>query len=192
MLTGGIGCGKSLAADVFAQLGITVVDADVLSRQLTAPDGEALAGIVDAFGQAFIAADGGLDRAKMRDLVFQAPEKRLQLEALLHPRIQARAAEALANAPGPYAVYVVPLWVESKQKLGAPEHVVLVDCPEELQIARVMNRSGLSREQVLAIMSAQASRSERQKAADLILTNDQGIEQLAEQVRSLHQRLIHS
>ncbi len=192
VLTGGIGSGKSLAADLFAQHGVTIVDADQISRALTAPGGAALPDIINTFGTAYIAGDGGLDRAKMRDLVFQAPDKRQQLEAILHPIIRNQASEALAKAPEPYAVYVVPLWVEHQHHMITPDHVILVDCPEELQITRVMQRSGLSRDQVLAVMATQASRQERQKAADLILTNDQGVAHLAKQVSDLHQRLIHS
>ncbi len=199
VLTGGIGSGKSLAADHFAAKGITVVDADALARQLTAPGGAALAAIRSAFGPQWFAQDGGLDRDRVRALVFADPSARQQLEAILHPMIRSEAQAALALAPDPYAIYMVPLWIEthrsppqSRPAEGPIEGVIVVDCAEETQIQRVMQRSGLQREDVLAIMATQASREERRANATHLLNNDGEIEQLAQQVDALHQQLIHS
>ena len=199
VLTGGIGSGKSLAADHFAAKGITVVDADALSRQLTAPGGAALAAIRSALGPQWFTRDGGLDRDRMRALVFADPSARRQLEAILHPMIRREAQAALALAPDPYAIYMVPLWIETHRSPAQPgptenpvEGVIVVDCAQETQIQRVMQRSGLKREDVLAIMATQASREERQTKATHLLNNDGGIEQLAQQVDALHQQLIHS
>jgi dephospho-CoA kinase len=199
VLTGGIGSGKSLAADHFAAKGITVVDADALSRQLTAPGGAALAAIRSALGPQWFAQDGGLDRDRVRALVFADPSARQQLEAILHPMIRREAQAALALAPDPYAIYMVPLWIEthrspaqSRPTEDPVEGVIVVDCAEETQIQRVMRRSGLTREDVLAIMATQASREERRASATHLLNNDAGIEQLGRQVAALHEQLIHS
>lgn len=199
VLTGGIGSGKSLAADYFAAKGITVVDADALSRQLTAPGGAALAAIRSALGPQWFAQDGGLDRDRVRALVFADPSARQRLEAILHPMIRHEARAALALAPDPYAIYMVPLWIETHRSPAQPsptedpvEGVIVVDCAQETQIQRVMQRSGLTREEVLAIMATQASREERRSKATHLLNNDGGIEQLAQQVDALHQQLIHS
>jgi dephospho-CoA kinase len=199
VLTGGIGSGKSLAADHFAAKGITVVDADALSRQLTAPGGAALAAIRSALGPQWFAQDGGLDRDRVRALVFADPSARRQLEAILHPMIRRAAQVALALAPDPYAIYMVPLWIETHRSPTQPgpteepvEGVIVVDCAQETQIQRVMQRSGLTREDVLAIMATQASREERREKATHLLNNDGGIEQLAQQVDALHEQLIHS
>ena len=194
MLTGGIGSGKSLAADYFAAKGITVVDADALSRQLTAPGGAALAAIRSALGPQWFRRDGGLDRDRVRALVFADPSARQRLEAILHPMIRHEARAALALAPDPYAIYMVPLWIETHRSPAEDpvEGVIVVDCAQETQIQRVMRRSGLTREEVLAIMATQANREERRSKATHLLNNDGGIEQLAQQVDALHQQLIHS
>jgi len=193
ILTGGIGSGKSLAAGLFGQLGVSVVDADDLSHRLSGPGGAAIPEILAAFGPEVIAPDGGLDRKAMRARAFQHPAEREQLERILHPKIQALAAAALANAPGPYALYVVPLWTEQRAHTPSPitpHAVIVVDCPEHTQLERVMRRSPLSREQVQSIMAAQASRQQRRAIADHVLTNAGPIDDLAQQVRSLHARLI--
>jgi dephospho-CoA kinase len=199
VLTGGIGSGKSIAAQRFAAKGITVVDADVLSRQLTAPGGAAIAAIRSALGPQCIGQDGGLDRDRVRAQVFADPSARQQLESILHPMIRREAQAALAMAPDPYAIYMVPLWIETHRVRTEPrptedqvDGIIVVDCAEETQIQRVMQRSGLRREDVLAIMAAQASREERRAYATHLLNNDGGIEQLTQQVDALHEDLIHS
>ncbi|MEY2682619.1 MAG: hypothetical protein RIQ66_1180 [Pseudomonadota bacterium] len=199
ILTGGIGSGKSLAAEQFASKGITVVDADALSRQLTAPGGDAIAAIRSALGQDYIAQDGGLDRDRARTKIFSDPAARRQLEAILHPMIRRDAQAALALAADPYAIYMVPLWIETRRSPTGPgptevdnNGVIVVDCAKETQIQRVMQRSGLRREDVLAIMAVQASREERRANATYLLNNDGSVEHLTQQVNALHEQLIHS
>lgn len=180
---------------MFERLGITVVDADAISHELTSPKGAAIAKIAKTLGPQTIDRHGALDRTRVRELAFANPEIRQTLEAILHPMIAEKAQAALSAAPGPYAVYAVPLWVEKygsgKANSGiAPEAIVVLDCEDETRIARVASRSGLSRQQILAIMGAQASRQERLAAADAVLDNNAGLESLARQVARLHQSLI--
>lgn len=198
ILTGGIGSGKSAAANLFAQLGIAVVDADVISHDLTASGGEAIPAIRDALGTQAIDANGALNRSAVRDMAFQDQTYRSRLESILHPMIQDRAVQQLGAAPGPYALYVVPLWLEKyrpgsgQQSAIKPAGIIALDCTEKEQIERVMQRSHLPKEQVLAIMASQISRTERLRAADHVLKNNGPIERLADEVRALHTRLIHS
>ena len=193
ILTGGIGSGKSLAAELFATLGVSVVDADDLSHRLSGPGGAAIPEIRAAFGPEVITADGGMDRTAMRERVFHHPADRQRLERILHPKIQALAAAELARTSGPYSLYVVPLWTEQRADNPSsitPHAVIVVDCPESVQLERVMQRGSLRREQVQAIMAAQASRQQRRAIADHVLANTGPIDELARQVRSLHGRLI--
>lgn len=185
-LTGGIGCGKSTVADMFAELGAAIIDTDQIAHDLTAPEGAAMAAIVAEFGQEFATADGALDRARMRALVFSDSAAKARLEAILHPLIgQATYAAALV-ASGPYLIFVVPLLIESGKWKTRVARVLAVDCPEELQIARVMARNGLTEQQVKAIMAAQVTRAERLAAADDVILNDDGIEALRPQITRLH------
>jgi dephospho-CoA kinase len=186
-LTGGIGCGKTTVANMFAALGASVVDTDLIAHSMTTPGGPAMAAIGAEFGAGFITADGALDRAAMRALVFSDPAAKLRLEAILHPRIRA-AAEAEADAAqGAYVIFVVPLLIESGNWRGRVARVLAIDCTEATQISRVMARNGLQEAQVKAIMAAQASRQDRRAAADDVITNDDGIAALAPQVEALHQ-----
>ncbi len=197
ILTGGIGCGKTAVAREFEALGLCVVDADAISHELTGPGGDAIVPIRAAFGVTVIGQDGGLDRAVMRERVFRDPESRQRLEAILHPLIYEKAKAALAQAQGPYAVYVVPLWIEKYGANGSqsasvglkPDAIVVVDCPEEIQIERVMARSNLSQSQVQAIMLAQASRQERLSHADYVIENDGPEKALTDKVVALHKML---
>jgi dephospho-CoA kinase len=190
-LTGGIGSGKSAAAACFAQLGAALVDTDVIARELTVAGGAAIAPIVATFGAAVLNAEGALDRAAMRQRAFADLTVRTRLEGVLHPLIRAeseRQVRRLASAdfPFPYIVLVVPLLVESggyRERVG---RIAVVDCPEEMQISRVMARNGLSRVEVLAIMAAQASRAERLAAADDVIVNDAGLNKLRDQVALAH------
>ena len=192
-LTGGIGSGKSAAAEMFGALGAAVIDTDAIAHELTRPGGAAMPLIKQAFGASAAAADGSLDRAAMRRLVFADPSHRERLEAILHPMIRAtsdaRCAAALAGG-APYVMMVIPLLVESgmHSKSGQQrfERIVVVDCPEALQIARVMTRSGLAEHEVKAIMAAQVNRSERLAAADDVIINDGSLENLRHQVAALH------
>jgi dephospho-CoA kinase len=200
ILTGGIGCGKTAVAKEFEALGVCVVDADAISHALTRPGGEAMSAIAQAFGNNVLAQNGGLDRAAMREEVFRNPDSRKRLEAILHPLIREKAKAALAQAQGVYAIYVVPLWLEKYGPKGInqdlagiqPQAVVVVDCPEALQIERVMARSNLSQSQVRAIMSTQVSRNERLSQADHVISNDGPQETLKEKVADLHKMLANS
>lgn len=163
------------------------------------PGGDAIAAIRSALGQQYIAQDGGLDRDRARAQIFSDPAARRQLEAILHPMIRREAQAALALAADPYAIYMVPLWIETHRSPTGPSPteleisgIIVVDCAKETQIQRVMQRSGLCREDVLAIMAVQASREERRANATYLLNNDGSVEHLAQQVNALHEQLIHS
>lgn len=179
-------------------MGITIVDADAISHELTAPGGAAIPEIRETLGEQAIDAKGALNREAVRELAFKDPAYRDRLESILHPMIQDGALRQLQSAPGPYAVYVVPLWLEKygprsgRQPAITPAGVIALDCSESVQIERVMQRSHLPKEQVLAIMASQVGRTERLRGADHVLENNGSIEQLAAQVRALHTRLIHS
>jgi dephospho-CoA kinase len=185
-LTGGIGSGKSTVADLFAARGATIVDTDLIAHSLTAPHGAAMPAIVAAFGPAFADAAGALDRARMRSLVFADAGAKARLEAILHPRIRDAALAAGAAATGCYVIYAVPLLIESGTWRERVTRILAVDCPEEVQIARVMARNNLPESQVKAIMAAQVSRQARLAAADDVIENSAGIEALAPQIDRLH------
>ncbi len=189
-LTGGIGSGKSAAANRFAELGVCVVDTDVVAHQLTAPGGEAITALREAFGAAMINAEGALDRAVMRRLVFADSRARSTLEGILHPLIRARCEALLNAARTPYVVLVVPLLVEHPYWLQRCDRVLLIDCPEAVQIERVMSRSGISRDEVQAIIRAQASREARRAIAHEIIDNAGDFDSLRAQVDSLHARCL--
>jgi dephospho-CoA kinase len=185
-LTGGIGCGKTTVADLFAARGAAVIDTDQIAHALTAPHGAAMPALLDEFGADFATAEGALDRAKMRALVFADPGARTRLEAILHPRIREATAAAALLATGPYLIFVVPLLIESGTWRERVTRVLAIDCPEEVQVARVMARNKLPESQVRAIMAAQVTRAQRQAAADDILLNDDGLDALLPQVERLH------
>lgn len=187
-LTGGIGSGKSTVADLFAGLGVAVIDTDQLARELTASGGAAMPAVQEAFGSAVVAADGSLDRAAMRQLVLADPAQRQRLEAILHPLIRSLSAERCRAAPPPYVILAVPLLVESGTYRERCDRVLVVDCDEALQVARVMARSGLAAAEVRAFMAAQATRAERLAAADDVVVNDDGREALLPQVAALHRQ----
>ena len=185
-LTGGIGSGKSAAADLLAARGALVVDTDQIAHQLTAPGGAAMEPIREAFGNGVVAADGALNRPAMRALAFEDPAARKRLEAILHPMIRAESERQCRAATTPYVVLVVPLLIESGTYRERVRRLCVVDCPEDVQVLRVMQRSGLEERQVRAIMAAQASRAERLAAADDVIDNGGGYEELAAQVARLH------
>jgi dephospho-CoA kinase len=189
-LTGGIGCGKSTVADLFAELGASIVDTDVIAHALTAPDGAAMPAILAEFGPDFATPEGALDRARMRTLVFSDTSARTRLEAILHPRIRDATAAAAAIATGPYVIYVVPLLIESGTWRERVSRVLAIDCSEDTQVARVMQRSGLSADAVRAIMAAQVTRQQRLAAADDVIDNDAGVDELRPQVERLHQEYL--
>ena len=190
-LTGGIGSGKTTVADLFAKHGVSIVDTDVIAHRITAPGGAAMPLIEQAFGAQYVASDGALDRAKMRALVFSDDAAKAKLEAITHPLIRAETEREREAATGPYVVIVVPLLVESGTWRSRVDRVLVVDCGLETQIARVMRRNALSREQVLAIIARQATREARLAAADDVVVNDDTpFEQLSEEVRRLHRRYL--
>lgn len=189
-LTGGIGSGKSAAADEFARLGATVVDTDVIARELTAAGGAAMPEVERLFGKGIVGADGAMDRAKVRARVFADPAARKALEALLHPMIRDESRRRIASAKSAYVVHVVPLLIESADYRMRVDRVLVVDCPEALQIARVRARSGLSEAEVQSILASQASRAERLAAADDVIDNAGSLEALRKQVAALHQRYV--
>jgi dephospho-CoA kinase len=189
-LTGGIGCGKSTVADLFAALGATIVDTDVIAHALTAPQGAAMPAIVAEFGPDFAQPDGALDRARMRTLVFSDATARARLEAILHPRIRAATEAAGQAATGAYVIYVVPLLIESGSWRERVTRVLAIDCSEDTQVARVMQRSHLSADEVRAIMATQVTRARRLAEADDIVDNDTGLEALRVQVHALHERYL--
>lgn len=185
-VTGGIGSGKTAVSDYFAQLGITVVDADVASRVVVEPGRPALAQIAEHFGPQILQADGTLDRAQLRTAIFKDPAERVWLEGLLHPLIRQEIKDGLNNATSPYALLVSPLLVESGQSKFT-QRVLVVDVPAELQLQRTVNRDNNSPDQVKAIMAAQASREQRLANADDVIVNDGTLEQLHRQVDALHE-----
>lgn len=191
-LTGGIGSGKSTVGRMLADRGAALIDADQIARELTAPRGLAIAAIAQAFGPEFVDAKGGLDRPRMREQAFSQPDSRKQLEAIIHPLVaqvteaQARAAESVCKR---LLVFDIPLLVESAQWPRKLDAVIVVDCPTETQIARVMARNALDRSTIEAIIASQASRQSRRAAADIVLYNDQlTMDALNDQVITLARR----
>ena len=185
-LTGGIGSGKTTVADMFAARGASIVDTDQIAHSMTAPNGPAMPAIIAEFGPEFADASGAMDRARMRQLVFSDAGAKARLEAILHPRIRDAALAAGAAASGAYVIYAVPLLIESGTWRARVARLLAVDCPEEVQIARVMARNGLPEAQVRAIMATQVSRAERLAAADDVIVNNAGIDALEAQVDRLH------
>lgn len=185
-LTGGIGSGKSTAADMLAALGAAVVDTDAISRELTGARGAAMPAIRVQFGDEYVAADGSLERSRMRRLVFGNAATREALEAILHPLIRSEARARAADATAPYVVLVVPLLFETGAYADLVRRVVVVDCSEERQVERATRRSGISAEEVRAIIASQLPRSARRARADDVLDNEDGLEALRAQVAALH------
>jgi dephospho-CoA kinase len=185
-VTGGIGCGKTTVADMFAARGASIIDTDQIAHALTAPGGIALPAIEAQFGSAFILPSGAMDRARMRAHVFSDPNAKQQLEAILHPLIRTETEHAAQLSGGRYVMFVVPLLIESGTWQSRLSRILVIDCPEELQIARVMQRNALSEAEVRAIMNTQVSREVRLAAADDIIVNDAGIAALTPQVERLH------
>ncbi|MGH8747251.1 MAG: dephospho-CoA kinase [Burkholderiales bacterium] len=189
-LTGGIGSGKSAAADEFARLGATVVDTDAIAHEFTGTGGAAISEVRRMFGDAYVKANGAVDRHKMRKLVFADPVAKQQLEALLHPLIREESQRRIAMAKGPYVVHVVPLLIESPDYRRRVDRVLVIDCPDEQRLARVEARSGLAEEDVRRIFAAQAAPAARRTAADDLVDNGGSLEELHAQVRSLHSRYL--
>lgn len=188
-LTGGIGCGKSTVADLFAKHEAGIIDTDVIAHQLTQAGGVAIPALRAAFGDDYIDSDGTLNRAKMRALVFADAAARQQLERLLHPLILEQAMAQLSQMREyPYVIVVVPLLPTSPGFRRLVQRVLVVDCDEPTQIARVMQRSSLTETEVRAIIASQTPRAERLKLADDVIRNDGGLDNLSAQVTALHHR----
>jgi len=189
-LTGGIGSGKSAAAEEFARLGAAVVDTDAIAHELTAAGGAAIDEVRRALGDEYIDGTGAMDRAKVRARVFSDPAARARLEAVLHPRIRAESERRIAAARAPYVVHVVPLLLESGDYRRRVARVLVVDCAPELQAARVRRRSGLAEDEIRRIIAAQMPRAARLAAADDVIDNSGGIDALHKQVAALHARYL--
>ncbi|MCF8193186.1 MAG: dephospho-CoA kinase [Candidatus Methylopumilus sp.] len=194
VLTGGIGSGKSEAAKQFAALGVPVVDVDAIAHQLTAK-GQALLGQIQLlFGADFLLADGSLDRAKLAAQVFAHAEQRLKLESLLHPAIYQAALQQLKdnakNSAAPYQILVIPLYFESTRYQKIADTVLVIDCPEALQIERAMQRNGSTAASVKAIMQAQVDRARRLEGADEVIDNQGNLAALQEKVGLIHKKFI--
>ena len=188
-LTGGIGSGKSAAADEFAKLGATIVDTDAIAHELTQKGGAAIPEVERIFGKAFVQG-GAMDRKKMRDHVFATPAEKTKLEGLLHPLIREASRARIAAAPGPYVVHVVPLLIESPDYRSRVDRVLVVDAPEEIRVARVQARSGLAPDEVRAIIRTQATGAARLDAADDVIDNAGERDALRKQVAALHQKYL--
>lgn len=186
-LTGGIGSGKSTVAELFRQMGAGIIDTDAISHALTQPGAAGLAAIAAAFGPRFLLVDGTLDRAALRAEIFSQPEAKTRLESILHPMIRQQVEASLATNTAPYVMLVVPLLIETGAYGPLLQRTLVVDCPEQEQVTRTMARSGLSGNEVRAIMSHQASRQARLSAAQDVIHNDGEQSTLAAQVKQLDQ-----
>ncbi|MEO7623602.1 MAG: dephospho-CoA kinase [Gallionella sp.] len=192
-LTGGIGSGKSTVANLFAEQGAAIIDTDAIAHQLTQPGGEAINLIRAAFGQNYITDAGALDRAKMRGRIFSDADAKQQLERILHPLILKHATTQLQQqlTAHPYFMMVVPLLPESPAFRLLTQRVLVVDCDENTQVARVVARSDMSEPEVRNIIAQQTPRAERLHLADDVLHNETGLDNLATQVKSLHAQYVH-
>ncbi len=190
-LTGGIGSGKSAAADEFSRLGVQVIDTDLIARELVEPGQPALADIVSLFGDKILDQQRRLNRNKLRQLVFSDQVRREQLESILHPRIRQLAVERAARASSPYCVLVIPLLLETGNDYPV-DRILVIDTPVEIQRQRVARRDGLPDNEIDAILAAQASREQRLAAADDKIVNDGSLASLRNQVQRLHRQYLET
>lgn len=186
-LTGGIASGKTAVAEMFAALGIPVIDTDLIAREIVSPGSPALQEIATVFGADMLQPDGTLNRARLREIVFAEPARRKQLEAITHPRIGAAMEAQCAQAGGPYQVVVVPLLIESGFDRRV-DRVLVVDCPEDLQLSRLMTRDGESEARARQLLAAQISRAERLARADDVVDNSGGLAATRQRVTELDAR----
>jgi dephospho-CoA kinase len=189
-LTGGVAAGKSAVARRFEVLGIHVYDADVAAREVVAPREAALAEIEFVFGAKMLNADGSLDRRAMRERVFADPVARRKLEGIIHPRVRAWLRRRVGMDRGPYCILAIPLLVENREQYAWVDRVLLVDAPEALQVERLMQRDGISRDTALRMLDAQSSRQQRLAIADDVIVNDGEESALDAQVAALHARYL--
>ncbi len=188
-ITGGIGSGKSAASDAFARHGITVVDADLVAREVVEPGTPGLTQILEHFGNSIIGVDGKLDRRALRALIFKNPRMKTELETILHPLIRAEVQRQLQAAAGPYVIYSAPLLIETKGHLQV-NRVLVVDVPEPVQRARASNRDQQTVAQVQSIIDSQIDRKSRLEHADDIIDNQGDLAALEQQVNKLHQQYL--
>jgi dephospho-CoA kinase len=188
-VTGGIGSGKTAVTNGFQALGIEIVDADVASRVVVEPGTDALQRIAEHFGADILQADGTLDRAALRKIIFQDPAAKRWLEQLLHPLIRSEIQRQLRDATSPYVILVSPLLVEAEQHLFC-DRILVVDVPEEIQLQRTVVRDNNDPDQVRRIIASQASRAQRLEHADDVIENDGSLEQLRAKVERLHERYL--
>lgn len=186
-LTGGIGSGKTSVSDRFAALGVPVIDTDLIAREIVAPGLPAHRQIRCSFGESVLRADGTLDRDSLRAMVFDDPDKRVDLERILHPAIRREVSRRLHDLNAPYCIVVVPLLVESGFT-DLVDRVLVVDAPEDARLRRVCRRSGLSKAEVRRIFAAQATSEQRRRRADDVLENDGELAELDHKVAALHRR----
>ena len=189
-LTGGIGSGKSAATDIFSRLGIDIVDADVVAREIVKLGSPTLKQIAEHFGQHILLDSGELDRPKLRQLIFSQAEHKQWLEDLLHPAIRQLIIERLQTVSSPYGILVSPLLFETKQQLLV-DRTLVIDTPEKIQQERVEKRDPSNRKEIKKIMASQLSRQERNQQADHIINNDNDLEQLSHAIHQYHQQLIN-
>lgn len=190
-LTGGIGCGKSTIAELFAQYCIPIIDADIISHQLVQPKQPALTLLEQTFGQSIINSDDSLNRSQLRDIIFSDSNKKMQLERILHPLIFQKMQSECDKQTAPYCILCIPLLIETDMT-SFVDQTLVVDCPVETQITRVKQRDQLSTERILTIISSQVSRETRLSYADDIIDNSSSTTQLIEQVKRLHNQYLHS
>ena len=185
-LTGGIGSGKTTASDYFRKLGVPVIDADETSREVTQAGQAAVQKIADVFGDSVLDCDGNLNRAALRHIVFGNPESRKQLESILHPEIRQRMNEVATRTQSPYCLFSIPLLIETSQH-PTYDRVLVVEASEDRRRSWIQARSDLTQSEITAILSAQVSDEDRRRAADDLLINDGGIDDLYTRIDSLHQ-----
>lgn len=188
-LTGGIGSGKTTVAQYFSALGIPIIDADEIARYLTSHDPKTLAAITAHFGQTILNPQGQIDRHRLREIVFQHPSEKQWLETLLHPMIFQEIKLKIAQLKSPYVIIVIPLLIETQAR-SLVQRVLVVDCPEDIQLARVTKRDGTDSETINRIIKQQASRTERLTIADDVILNDGSLSVLQEAVQVLHQKYL--
>lgn len=188
-LTGGVASGKSAIAAEFARLGIPVIDADELAREVVQPGQPALQAIIDRFGHEALNSDGTLNRRRMRELIFQNPSEKQALEAILHPAIRAAQQARSAAMNGPYQIHVMPLLLETRSQ-ELYDRILVVDCLPATQLARLLRRDGITRQLAESMLAAQTSREQRLALADDVLDNNGSIENLPKKIALLHQQYL--
>jgi dephospho-CoA kinase len=188
-LTGGIASGKSAVSRLFEALGVPVLDADIIAREVIVPGTALLATLFERFGPGIRADDGSLDRSALRRLVFSDEGRRHELESLMHPAIRARTEQLAAQVKGAYQLHVVPLLFETHAQ-GRYDRILVVDCPESLQLTRLLARDGMSETAARAMLSSQTSRAERLASSDDVILNDGTLDALGPRVAALHERYL--